>query len=98
MSVFSLFILIFFAHGAFPAEKIIAIEAKTKVILPLEQVHEGVPGPEWDDKNPPILSTFVLLYITISYMQIDSRVIRHENLLSFLTAVFFQSNYVIKSP
>ncbi|WP_079505490.1 hypothetical protein [Mesobacillus jeotgali] len=99
MSVFSLFILILLAHGAFPAEKVIANDAKSKVILPIEQIHEGIPGPDLDDKKTPFIpSTFVLLYLTISYILVGSSVIRHENSLSFLIAVFFQSNYVIKAP
>jgi hypothetical protein len=99
MSVFSLFFLILLAHGAFPAEKIIANDTKSKIILPIEQIHEGIPGPDLDDKKTPFIpSTFVLLFLTISYILIESSVIRHENSHSFLTAVFFQSNYVIKSP
>lgn len=99
MSALSLFILFLLAHGTLPAQKNLAVDAKSKVILPMEQVHEQLPGPDLDDKKTLfILNVFVLLISTITFTQINHRVTKFGSQFSFLTAVFFQSNYVIKSP
>ncbi|MBT2685217.1 hypothetical protein [Bacillus sp. ISL-37] len=99
VSVLSLFILLLLGHGTLPAEKISTWASKSKGILPIEQVHEELPGPDFNEKKIPfILSTVVLLHLTLLFALIDVRVNRVVSLFSFLTAVFFQSNYVIKSP
>ncbi len=99
MSMLSLFILILLAHGTLPAEKNLAVDTKSKVILPMEQIHEELPGPDLDDKKIPFIQyAFVLLLSTVAFTLKIHRVIRFESLFSFLTAVFFQSNYVNESP
>ncbi|MBS8266684.1 hypothetical protein DYI25_19860 [Mesobacillus boroniphilus] len=96
VSVLSLFILLILSHGTIPDEKIHA-DTQSKIILPLDQIQENLPGPDSDDKKSPfVLSTFVLFTLTAFYMLYNSRTDKITGLFSFLTAVFFQSNYVIK--
>lgn len=92
----SLFILLLLSHSALPAEKLKLFEPKSKAIISMDQMHEDAPGPGKEDKQaafiPPV---FVLLVLTIFISKTIDRTNRNTALAAFLTAVFFQSNYVI---
>lgn len=96
VSAFCVFILFLLSHGTIPDEKTLA-DTQSKIILPLDQVQEDLPGPDSDDKKSPfILNTFVLLTLTAFFTFKEFRTNKTTGLFSFLTAVFFQSNYVVK--
>ncbi|MBT2662005.1 hypothetical protein [Bacillus sp. ISL-45] len=94
----SLFILLLLSYGALPAEKLKLFEPKSKAIIAMDQMHEDGSGPGKEDKQvafiPPV---FVLLVLTSFLSKTIYRTNRISAFAAFLTAVFFQSNYVIKS-
>jgi hypothetical protein len=84
-------------NGILPAEKGKALDTKSKIILPLDQVHEKLPGPDTDDKKTTFITLTLLLITLVSFfLTKDYPTNAFSTLFSFLTAVFFQSNYVIK--
>lgn len=97
ISALSLFILFLLSHGAFPAEKLKAFESKSKAIISMDQMHEDLPGPEKEDKKVafifPAAEHIALASPSILTVYKTNRI---SVLSTFLTAVFFQSNYVIK--
>lgn len=97
ISALSLFILFLLSHGTIPAEKIQVFDSKSKIILPLDQVQEDLPGPDSNDKKYPlVLFTVFLLTLTAFFTFQNLRTDKITGFFSFLTAVFFQSNYVSK--
>lgn len=99
VSALSMFMLFAFllGTGILPDEKIKALDTKSKIILPSDHVDENLPGPDTDDKkntfnlHPLLLITLVSLILIKDYPSNA-----FSALFAFLTAVFFQSNYVIK--
>ena len=97
LSALSLFVLFLLSHGALPAEKLKTFEPKSKAIISLDQMHEDLPGPDKEDKKvASLLPAAILLTFTIFSIITVYKTNRISILFAFLTAVFFQSNYVIK--
>jgi hypothetical protein len=99
VSALSMFMLFAFllGNGIHPAEKIKALDPKSKMILPGDHVDENLPGPDTDDKKNTFISHTLLLITLVSLFLIkDYPSNAFSALFAFLTAVFFQSNCVIK--
>ena len=93
----SLFILLLLSHGALPAEKLKLFEPKSKAIISLDQMNEDASGPSKEDKQVAFIQpVFILLVLTSFLSKTIYRTNRISAFAAFLTAVFFQSNYVIK--
>lgn len=96
ISALSLFILLMFSHGAVSAGKFKEFEPKSKAVISLDQIHEDLPGPEKEVKKVAFLQSAVVLLTISGYLIITKSMInRISSFSAFLTAVFFQSNYVI---
>ncbi|WP_102261445.1 hypothetical protein [Mesobacillus jeotgali] len=94
----SLFILLLLSHGALPAEKLKFFEPTSKAIISMDQMHEDASGAGKEDKQVAFIQpVFVLLILTSFLCKTIYRTNRISALAAFLTAVFYQSNYVIKS-
>lgn len=98
-SVLSLLLLFTFllTHGTLPAEKVKTFGTKTKAILLVDKATEDLPDPDTSDKK-----TFTIFYTIVSFLFIQPSITRRipvnafTAIFAFLTAVFYQSNYVIK--
>ncbi|MGA9225368.1 MAG: hypothetical protein WB217_03405 [Mesobacillus sp.] len=98
-SALSLLLLFTFllTHGTLPAEKVNAFGTKTKAVLLVDKASEDLPDPTTSDKK-----TFTIFYTIVALLFIQPSISRRipanafTALFAFLTAVFFQSNYVIK--
>jgi CRISPR/Cas system CMR-associated protein Cmr1 (group 7 of RAMP superfamily) len=94
----SLFILLLLSHSALPAEKLKLFEPTSNAIINMDQMHEDASGSGKEDKQVAFIqAVFILLVLTSFLSKTIYRTNRISALASFLTAVFFQSNYVIKS-
>jgi hypothetical protein len=97
ISTLSLLILLLLSHGALPAEKPNAFETKSKAIIALDSLHEEIPGPEKEDKKAAFIQhaseQLALTSLSVTTLYGLTGI---SSLSAFLTAVFFQSNYVIK--
>lgn len=93
----SLFVLFLLSHGALPAEKLKAFEPKSKAIVSLDQMHEDPLGPEKEDKKVASIPPTIKHLPFTSFSSITGfKTNRISAFSTFLTAVFFQSNYVVK--
>jgi hypothetical protein len=99
LTVSTLVLLILFAfslpQAVLYADK--ALDGKVSVFIASDQIHEDLPGPDSDEKKLPYISQTVILILSVRfifYKFFPSG--SFSSLFSFLTAVFFQSNYVIK--
>ncbi|MEH7441246.1 hypothetical protein V7201_02830 [Bacillus sp. JJ1122] len=98
-SALSLLLLFTFllTHGTLPAEKVKAFGTKTKAILLVDKAAEDLPEPDTSDKK-----AFTIFYPIVALLFIQSYISRRipanafTTFFAFLTAVFYQSNYVIK--
>lgn len=97
-SALSLLLLFTFllTHGTLPAEKVKAFGTKTKAILLVDKAAEDLPDPDTSDKK-----TFTIFYTIVALLFIQPYNSRRPanaftTFFAFLTAVFYQSNYVIK--
>jgi hypothetical protein len=97
VSTLGFLILFAFSLSTPPLHAEKALDAKVSVFIASDQIHEDLPAPDSDEKKLPYISQTVILlllvlFIFYKYFPTGS----FSALFAFLTAVFFQSNYVIK--
>lgn len=98
-SVLSLLLLFTFllSHGTLHPEKVKAFGTKAKAIILLDQAPEDLSGPDTDDKKAfTLLCTLSILLTIQPYICRRIPANAFTSIFAFLTAVFFQSNYVVK--
>lgn len=99
-TAFALGLLIFFSvtlgQGSFPTAKLSKLAPTAHIILPLEPIVEDLLP--FDDNDNKVYS---IIYIAIPFLLVSHCInyvisfISFTFFFAFLTAVFFQSNYVI---
>lgn len=85
-------------HGTFPAANQYKIDLNAKMILQMDQTHEDLPLLDPDnDTAQSLLNTVIQLLFIRLFFNKDFPANACSSIFAFLTAIFFQSNYVFNS-
>jgi hypothetical protein len=85
------------SHGVLLSEKVISYDTKAEAIILMDQAPEDLTGPD-DDHKKAFIIVAALTVLLVIQLSISRRIPANAftTVFAFLTAVFYQSNYVIK--
>lgn len=89
-------VVVLLGHSTFPEANHNKIDLNAKMILQMDQTHEDLPlfDPDNDSAQSLLNTVIPLLFIRLFFNK-DFPANACSSIFAFLTAIFFQSNYVI---